>query len=80
MAFAIQVIKLREKKSCVYYRYIYRENVKSGIIKIIKKSGEVYLIEPAEGDVSGGYAERAGTALIRCWQKGEYPSETYYIA
>lgn len=79
MAFAIEVIKVREDNDWVYYSYRSAgRSVKLGEIKIRKENGDVFLIENAEGDESGAQAKRASWKLIEHWKKGEYPEKTYW--
>lgn len=94
MAFLIELIKTgKEDKNFVYYSYQftlptdefktasgkvrYKTKVVSGILKIDKRNADVHTLELAEGD-SGNYAKRASWALMKCWQKGEYPDKTYW--
>lgn len=79
----------------VYYSYEYSiitENAKnkagklrgksklvSGMLKINKTTGEVNVVENAEGD-SGMYSQRATLTLIKHWKKGEYPDRTCWAS
>lgn len=79
MAFAVEVVKIKEEPDWVYYKYrSARRNVKFGQIRIAKSNGDVFLIENAESDESGAQAKRAGWKLIQHWTKGEYPDITYW--
>jgi hypothetical protein len=79
MAFAVEVIKVKEESDWVYYNYrSARRNVKFGQIKIAKSNGDIFLIEIAESDESGAQAKRAGWLLMQYWRKGEYPDKAYW--
>ena len=94
MGLRVEVIKLgKEDKNFVYYTYQfsipgeeyksasgkirYKLKIVIGRLKIDKKNGDVHTIELAEGD-PGSYAKCASWALIRHWQKGEYPDKAYW--
>ena len=57
----------------------YKLKVVSGKLKIDKRSGDVQIIEFAEGD-AGSYAQYASLVLIKHWQKGEYPDKAYWVS
>jgi hypothetical protein len=79
MAFAVEVIKVKEENDWVYYHYrSARRDVRFGKIKIAKPTGDVFLLENAESDESGAQAKRAGWRLMQHWKKGEYPEKTYW--
>lgn len=50
-----------------------------GKIRINMKSGEVDIIELAEGD-NGMYVQRATLALMKHWKKGEFPDKTCWAS
>lgn len=94
MAFYIEIFKTgQEDEYFVYYTYQfsiqgeeyksasgktrYKLKVVSGRLKIDKRNGDVHTIELAEGD-AGSYAKCASLALIKHWQKGEYPDKAYW--
>ena len=56
-----------------------RSKLVNGKIRINKKTGEVQVIELAEGD-NGMYAQRAAAALRRDWRRGEYPDKTCWAS
>lgn len=94
MGLHVEVIKSgKEDENFVYYTYQfsipgeeyksasgkirYKLKVVSGRLKIDKRNGDVHTIELAEGD-AGSYAKCASWALIKHWQKGEYPDKAYW--
>ena len=94
MGLYVEVIKSdKEDKKFVYYTYQYpvtgeeyksasgkiryKLKVVSGRLKIGKRNGDVHTVELAEGD-AGSYAKCASLALIKHWQKGEYPDKVYW--
>lgn len=84
-----------EEENFVYYSYEFRivtEYVKNkagklrgksklvtGKLRINKISGEVDVIQSAEGD-NGMYSQRAILALIKHWRKGEFPDKTCWAS
>ena len=79
MAFAIEIIKIKEENDWVYYHYrSAKKDVDFGQIKISRLNGDVFLIENAEFDQSGAQATRAGWKLIEHWKRNEYPEKTYW--
>lgn len=96
MGMFVEVIRSDKKdENFVYYTYQfsipeeeyksasgktrYKQKTVSGSLKIDKKSGNVYTIKFAEGD-SGSFAKCASWALIKHWQKGEYPDKAYWTS
>jgi hypothetical protein len=95
MAFYIELIKDSEEDKCVYYSYQYstpsesylnkagkkRFKLKtvSGKLQIDKKTGDIHTLELAEGD-NGSYVLRAGWALRKHWQNGEFPDKTCWAS
>lgn len=94
MGMLVEVIKSGiEDENFVYYIYQfsipseeyksksgkirYKSKVVSGKLKIDKRSGDVHTIELAEGD-TGSHAKCAVLALIKNWQKGDYPDKAYW--
>lgn len=90
MAFCIDILKIDDTVSFAVYRYEFRistglyrnpagklrgsSKLVGGVIKIMKESGDVEIMELAEGD-NGMYSQRAILALVKHWKKGEYPEK-----
>jgi len=86
---------LNEEKNFVYYVYEFQlptEAVRNsagklrGTSKLVKgkiriniQSGEVDIIDFAEGD-NGMYAQRATLALVKHWRQGEFPDKTCWAS
>ncbi len=51
----------------------------NGKIRINKITGDVDVVQLAEGD-NGIYMQRAGLALIKHWEKGEFPERTCWAS
>lgn len=84
-----------EEENFVYYSYefhVIAEVIKNkagklrgksklvkGKLKINKKSGEVDVVELAEGD-NGMYVQRATLTLIKHWRQGEFPDKTCWAS
>jgi hypothetical protein len=51
-----------------------------GILRIVKATGDISIIEQMPGDDGERRAQRAARIVYRHWQKGEYPQNTIYAA
>ena len=51
----------------------------TGVIKINKQTGEIDVVELAEGD-KGSHVQRAAAALKKHWKKGEFPDKTCWAS
>jgi hypothetical protein len=56
-----------------------RSKLVRGRARISKETGEVEVIELAEGD-NGMYVQRATLALIKHWRQGEFPEKTCWAS
>ncbi len=95
MAFYVEVIKMKEDKYFIHYKYQFKlpgdqyksstgkirfkSKLVSGILKLDKLKGDVYVIEFAEGD-QGNHAKRASWALMKHWLTGEFPEKTTWAS
>jgi len=51
-----------------------------GVVRIIKSTGEITVVEQMPGDDGERRAGRAARIISRHWKKGEYPQQTIYAA
>ena len=51
-----------------------------GVLRIVKATGEISIVEQMPGDDGERRAQRAARIVYRHWQKGEYPQNTIYAA
>lgn len=96
MAFYIELHKIHnDEKDFAYYVYEFSLPTKpvrnatgklrctsklvNGKIRINKITGDVDVVQLAEGD-NGIYMQRAGLALIKHWEKGEFPERTCWAS
>ena len=78
MAFCIQVIKSDENDKFVFYKYKDTADESYGLIKLNKKTGDVFEEILSKQDPHGSKAQRAGWAILKSWTKGEIPCETWW--
>ncbi len=95
MAFSIELYKDIDQQGFVYYVYEFNlptEPIKNaagrlrgisklvrGRVKINKTTGDVDIVELAEGD-KGMYIQRAILAIIKHWKNGELPDKTCWAS
>jgi len=52
----------------------------SGVLQVLKSTGEVIVRQPMPGDSEKRIFVRAAAAIHRHWRKGEYPQTASHIA
>lgn len=56
------------------------ERQERGVLRIMKATGEITVVEQMPGDDGERRAQRAARIIARQWKQGEYPKHTIYAA
>jgi len=56
------------------------ERQERGVLRIVKATGEITVIEHMPGDDGERRAQRAARIITKHWKQGEYPEHTIYAA
>ena len=82
MAIYLKISKVYEDQTCV--RYEFDSGIENcfdtGVIELNKKSGNCSIISEMPGDIDNELAGYAYRAILKHWQKGEFPDKTCWAS
>jgi hypothetical protein len=79
MAFYVRISKTEDGEHSAQYQFT-SDGTNVGRLVIDKESGNVEILEPAPGDVSGDIAARAAAKLRKEWKAGKFPDLTEWAS
>ncbi|MEZ5992992.1 MAG: hypothetical protein R3E76_11620 [Planctomycetota bacterium] len=74
----IYIWKSSEDDEAVYYSFSPDDGV-VGVLSIIRKTGDMHLVDPCPGDDTKTWYQCACKAVWNHWAVGKYPETTQYI-
>ena len=78
----IELNKREETELSVTYEFFSRfgNHEDTGILEVNKKTGAYKVLKELPGDVNNKLEEYACRAILKHWQKGEYPDKTCWAS
>jgi hypothetical protein len=79
MAYYVRITKTEDGERSAKYQFT-SDGTNVGRLVIDKETGNVEILEPAPGDVSGAIAARASAKLRKEWKAGKFPDLTEWAS